>query len=137
MNDHIRVGCQIIVRKEEQILLGKRKNCAGAGSWGLPGGHVEYNEKLLDAAKRELKEELDISCPDLKFVAITDDLGENWHYVHAVFLLDHFPGTFKLNEPDKCSEWKFYQPNHLPTPIFLPHVKMIQAFLNQSSYLPE
>lgn len=118
MDENIRVACQIIIHKEKQILLGKRKNCAGEGSWALPGGHVEYNEKLLDAAQRELKEELDVTDCDLKLIAVTDDLGENWHYVHAVFLLDNFSGKVKLNEPHKCSEWKFYSLHALPQPLF-------------------
>lgn len=135
MTDCIQVACQIIIRKKGQILLGKRKNCAGEGTWALPGGHVEYNEKLLDAAKRELEEELDISNHDLKLIAITDDLGENWHYVHAVFLLDNFSGKIKLNEPHKCSEWNFYSLDKLPLPIFPPHIKMIDSFVKEAIYL--
>ena len=102
---------------------------------GLAWGHVEYNEKLLDAAKRELEEELDISSHDLKLIAITDDLGENWHYVHAVFLLDNFSGKIKLNEPHKCSEWNFYSLDKLPLPIFPPHIKMIDSFVKEAIYL--
>ena len=135
MNENIQVACQIIIRKENGILLGKRKNCAGEGSWALPGGHVEYHEKLLDAAKRELKEELDITCCDLKLIAVTDDLGDNWHYVHALFLLDRFSGKVKLNEPHKCSEWKFYPLNKLPTPLFPPHIKMLDSFIKEAIYL--
>lgn len=135
MTDCIQVACQIIIRKEGQILLGKRKNCAGEGSWALPGGHVEYNEKLLDAAKRELKEEIDVTSHDLKLIAITDDLGDNWHYVHAVFLLDDFSGKIKLNEPHKCSEWNFYSLDKLPLPIFPPHIKMIDSFVKEAIYL--
>ena len=52
------IGCEIIVRKGQSLLLGLRKNCYGAGTWGLPGGHLEFNERLVDAVCREAKEEL-------------------------------------------------------------------------------
>ena len=31
-----------------------KKNCFGEGTYGLPGGHLEYGEKMIDGAKREL-----------------------------------------------------------------------------------
>ena len=39
-----RVGIGVIIRKDNKILLGKRKNAHGEGSWCFPGGHLEFNE---------------------------------------------------------------------------------------------
>lgn len=39
------------------ILLGMRKSMPGKGLWALPGGYVNQNEKIRDAAVRELIEE--------------------------------------------------------------------------------
>ena len=60
MDRVIKIGCEIFVIKEHKLLFGKRKNTYGEDSWGLPGGHLEYGEKLADAAKRELEEETGI-----------------------------------------------------------------------------
>lgn len=38
------------------------------GTTGLPGGHIDKNEKPDDAIKRELKEELSLSLNDMKRV---------------------------------------------------------------------
>lgn len=42
MNKSPKVGIGVIVRKDNQILLGKRKNSHGDGCWAFPGGHLEY-----------------------------------------------------------------------------------------------
>lgn len=135
MTRKIHITCEIIIQKDNQILLGKRKNCIGEGSWALPGGHLELNEKLIEGAKRELKEELNIDSNDLKFIGITDDIGEDWHYIHVVFALESFSGEYYLNEPDKCFEWRFFDCDQLPDPFFPPHLKIIEAFLHQKAYL--
>lgn len=46
------------------ILVIQRKNAPGAGSWALPGGFLNKNEKLVDAAIRELYEETNVKVPE-------------------------------------------------------------------------
>lgn len=46
--------------KELQILMIKRGDHPCIGQWALPGGFVNVNEAIDDAAKRELKEETNI-----------------------------------------------------------------------------
>ncbi|HHH80313.1 MAG TPA: NUDIX hydrolase, partial [Thermoplasmatales archaeon] len=46
-----------IVTKNNEILLIKRKNNPFKGRWSLPGGFVNYGEKVEDAVIREVKEE--------------------------------------------------------------------------------
>lgn len=58
---------------ETEVLLVKRKNDPFRGSWVFPGGFVEYGERTLEAAFRELKEETSIERRYLSFVGIFDD----------------------------------------------------------------
>jgi 8-oxo-dGTP diphosphatase len=41
----------------QKVLLIQRGNPPFAESWALPGGFIEMEEKMVDSAKRELKEE--------------------------------------------------------------------------------
>lgn len=49
----IHIGVNVILKKDDKILLGKRINIAGHGMWGVPGGHLEPGESITDGAKRE------------------------------------------------------------------------------------
>jgi bifunctional NMN adenylyltransferase/nudix hydrolase len=46
------------------VLLIKRKNIPGKGLWALPGGHMEPDETLFQAALRELREETRIDLSE-------------------------------------------------------------------------
>ena len=50
------------------ILLGRRTIDPQAGTWGLPGGFVEFGETTEAAALRELHEEMGIKSQLLRFV---------------------------------------------------------------------
>jgi 8-oxo-dGTP diphosphatase len=42
MNNRPYVGVAAIVVRDQKVLLGKRKNNHGSGSWQFPGGHLEF-----------------------------------------------------------------------------------------------
>lgn len=46
---------------EIEVLLIKRGSKPNIGDWCLPGGHIETEEKPLDTAIREIKEETNIN----------------------------------------------------------------------------
>lgn len=60
--ESFKIGVNIFVIKDEKLLLGKRKNVYGDGSWALPGGHLEHGEEIKHAGKRELFEETNLTA---------------------------------------------------------------------------
>jgi len=56
-----KVGVGVIIVKDNKVLMQKRINAHGNGSWSFPGGHLEFNEELEDCAKRETLEEAGIN----------------------------------------------------------------------------
>ena len=59
-----------IVVRDDKFLVERRRwdETIDPGIVCLPAGHVEPNEGLEDALKREMMEELDIQVNDVKFV---------------------------------------------------------------------
>ena len=55
----------VIVTREEKprVLLIRRKHEPFAGSWAIPGGFVDIDEPLDEAARRELFEETGVRIP--------------------------------------------------------------------------
>ncbi len=128
MNPQVGVG--VIIRKNNRLLLGKRKNTHGEGTWSFPGGHLEFNEEIEDCATREVWEEVGISIKNVRYAAFTNDIfrQEGKHYVTLFVVCDYDCGEVRVKEPQKCEEWRWFDWSALPRPLFLP----IQNLLRQN-----
>ncbi|ENO12079.1 ADP-ribose pyrophosphatase [Thermoplasmatales archaeon SCGC AB-539-C06] len=117
-----RVGMGVFVLKDGKFLLGKRKNTHGAGHWQLPGGHLEFNEKFEDCAKREVLEEAGVKIKNIRLCTVTNDIfkKEGKHYITIFMISDWQKGTPKTMEPDKCEGWIWVTKETAPKPLFLP-----------------
>ncbi len=88
----VAVGILVVDFKRNEVLLIRRGNEPGKGKYSIPGGLVEVGERLIDAARRELREETSIDCEILDIihvdeVIIRDKNGRvRWHYVLIDFL---------------------------------------------------
>lgn len=130
--DTFYVGANVLaVSDGKLLLLGKRKSVYGDGTWGLPGGHLELGESMLAAAARELKEETGLVAKKISFISLANNPRENQgnrHYIQLGFLAEGIEGEPKNLEPDRCEEWRWFDLNKLPEPIFHGHRKLIQLY---------
>jgi len=121
--DRATVGVNVLIEREGKLLMGKRKGVAGEGSWGLPGGRLEFGEKIFDCAKRELMEEVGLKAKDLEFLNIFNQIrtNKNQHWIQVGLVGKGIKGEPKLMEPERCFEWRWFENNKLPKNIFRPH----------------
>lgn len=130
------VGVGVMIIKENKILLGLRSpdkikassELQGQGTWTMPGGKVEFMEKLVDAAKRELEEETSLKATKLDFLCISDDMTDTAHYVTVGFIARDYTGEVKAMEPETILEWKWFDLNDLPNNLYKPSQKCIEKY---------
>jgi len=76
----------IIKNDEDKILLTRRNVEPFKGQWCLPGGHIDVDEKALDAVIREAKEETGLDF-EPEFITYLDEIvpEHDWHAVVLIF----------------------------------------------------
>ncbi len=133
------VGVSVMVLKKGKVLLGKRHEDSkkadselhGEGTWTMPGGKVDFGEKLIDTAQREVFEETGVKIGKnrLEIISVTDDILKDAHFVTVGFVCKSFPREPKVMEPDEITEWKWFSLNDLPSPIFFPSEKILKNYI--------
>ena len=117
-----RVGVGVIIIRDGQVLLLRRRNVHGAGSWSTPGGHLEFGESPEECAVREAKEETGVDIADVRFRAVTNDVfeAEGKHYITLWMESKYAAGEAVVNAAYEMSEVGWFAWDALPTPLFLP-----------------
>lgn len=113
MDSRVGVGVAVFVlsKKNKNFIIGKRKGSHGAGTWALPGGHLDYGESFETCAEREVHEETGLNVQSVRFLTATNDVMEkdSKHYV-TIFMVgevgerDEMP---RVMEPEKCERWEW------------------------------
>ncbi len=88
-------GVGVVCLRGAEVLLIRRGRPPLQGAWSLPGGKVEWGERLEAAALRELKEETGVEAELLGLVDVVDGVfGADTHYV----LID-YAARWRSGEP--------------------------------------
>ncbi|MBU0596836.1 NUDIX domain-containing protein [Patescibacteria group bacterium] len=121
-----KVGVGVCIVRDGKVLLGKRKNSHGQGTWSFPGGHLDFGESWEDCSIRETLEETGLKINKIKFAAVTNDVmdKEDKHYITIFIRADCMQGDPQLMEPEKCEKWEWFDWNNMPESLFLPIINL-------------
>ena len=124
------VGCGVLIENEKgEVLLQKRSD---TGDWCVPGGALEPGETYIEAATRELSEEVGIKVSDLKLFGLYSGGDREIHYpngdvvysLSVIFITRSFTG--KISDSDsEVLEHRFFDKNSIPKDLFYPDARPI------------
>ena len=126
-------GASVIVEndKEEILLILRSDN----KRWGYPGGTVDINEVVEEAAKRELFEETGVVAHSLELFGVFS--GKELYYVYPhgdeissvdiVFLCNDYTGEAKADLVES-DDVKFFSIDNLPDNISPPCVPALNKY---------
>ena len=102
----------------------------------MPGGKMHFHESFEDTCHRETLEEtgLDINKDTIKIISITNDMVPDKHFVTIGFLSEDVVGEAQVMEPDEITQWKRFDLDNLPAPLFFPSEKVIKNYLAGTIY---
>jgi len=105
------VGVGAVVFKGDELLLIKRGNPPLAGEWSIPGGRQEEGEYLIEAVRREIKEEcsIDIEVNDLidtfEYIEMDDKNRIKYHYIVFDFKAIYKEGILEHRSDAAEARW--------------------------------
>ncbi|RKX95143.1 MAG: phosphohydrolase [Spirochaetes bacterium] len=111
------VGVGAVIFKNDEVLLIKRGNPPLAGEWSIPGGKLEENESIIEAVKREIKEECNVlvDIDDLidmfEYIEKDEENRVKYHFIVFDFKAQYLKG--KLNHLSDASAARWVKLNDI------------------------
>lgn len=137
------VGVGVMILKDNKVLLGKRHGdpakatslLHGAGTWTMPGGKLNFGDTFEAGAKRETKEETGLTINKIEVICVNQDMVEAAHFVTIGLMATDFVGEPKIMEPDEITEWRWFDLDNLPTPLYLPSAKILENYKQEKFFI--
>ncbi|QWQ40022.1 NUDIX domain-containing protein [Streptomyces sp. YPW6] len=136
------IGVHLYLEKPDgTVLLGLRHPSApfAPSAWHVLAGHCEQ-ENAIACLIREAREEagLHIERQDVELVHVVHHIGRprNPPRMGLFFRAHAWRGEPELREPDKCTEWRFWDPTALPHNL-VPYTRMAIAKIQNGELYSE
>ena len=132
----LQVGASVIaVNESGQILLQLRSDNS---TWGYAGGSVEIDEKVEDAAKRELYEETGLTANELVLLGVfsgkelhnTYPNGDEVSNIDIVYVCKSYEGELRC-QTGEVERLRFFDVSDLPDNIFKPNLPAIKEYIKK------
>ena len=125
----VTVDVVVINKFNNEVLLIKRLNEPFKDCWALPGGFVDENEDLEQAARRELYEETNIETDTMRQIGAfgkphRDPRGHMVSVAYQTYLIDNQ----NIKAKDDAKDVKWFSLDNLPE-IAFDHIEIINSIL--------
>lgn len=103
------VGALIFNQNKEVFLMKSHKF---KDKYVIPGGHIEFGEKIEDALKREILEEAGLEISDIKFISLQECVFDdkvfykpNRHFIFIDYICKTDSTDVELNDEGQSYVW--------------------------------
>jgi 8-oxo-dGTP diphosphatase len=108
----------VVVWRDEQVLVGMRRSGVQPGTWGLPGGHIEFGETWAACARREVREETGLELTHSRRVETTETFApDGTSHEITIFLEGSAHGELRNPSPSETARWEWHRWDALPAPL--------------------
>lgn len=129
----LQVGASVIVEDDQgRALLQLRSD---SRCWAYHGGSVELDERVEDAARRELLEETGLTAGEMTLLGVFS--GPEMHHVYpngdevscvdVVYLCRDYAGTLKC-QSGEVEALRFFPADQLPAPLSPPCIPALRQW---------
>jgi ADP-ribose pyrophosphatase YjhB (NUDIX family) len=100
----------VVLHQDGRVLLIKRAHEPRKGEWSLPGGRVELGESLVDATRREIREETGLDIEVGPLIEVFDRIHRRdgrvqYHFVIADYLAWARGGELRASDDAEAVAW--------------------------------
>ena len=102
--EHPLAAVGAVIQKDGRVLLVKRRFEPSRNKWSIPGGLVELGERVKDAVKREIYEEVGLEIRLIKLIDVVDSIIRDedgrvrYHYIILDYLAVPKGGVLRGNK---------------------------------------
>ena len=133
-----RTVVKALITNRGDILIGKKEEKTGhpiSGEWHILGGHLEKDEEVEEAVKREVKEETGL---DVKIHQVIDVMSFSWKGGEndSVQIVYHCETEKRSEEPlDDLEELKWVSPTEITDYVHTEEAERLENRQEQSNFL--
>jgi 8-oxo-dGTP diphosphatase len=122
-----------VVEARPHVLLVKRGNEPFKGQWAVPGGFVDMDEELHDAAARELREETGLTGVKLEQMHTFGTVGRDprGRQITVCFFGIAGADNMAVRGGDDAAEAKWWPVDELPYPLAFDHDAVVAMGLDR------
>jgi 8-oxo-dGTP diphosphatase len=121
-------GVALLIVDGEQVLLGQRRD----GKWCIPCGHVEWDEDIHSAARREALEELGVGVSIGEIYAVHSNFHDPDQHTVGIWFLSECESTDQMVAGGDLFAIQFFSLDKLPDLAF-PTDQRVLDKLHQSA----
>lgn len=110
----VRLAASGIVVHDGALLLVQRSRAPSVGKWSIPGGHVEFGERVRDTVAREVREETGCIVEVGAFAGWDEQIADGFHFVFVDFFA-YVAGSTALKPADDAADARWVPLTEVPS----------------------